>query len=321
MNLLEINDLALSFPSTDGRIRVIDGIHLSIEPGQTHCLVGESGCGKSLTARAILNLLPPTAQIERGAIHFNGTNLLTCSKRELRTIRGGDIGTIFQDPMNSLNPVFTCGDQVRESLQIHRGYTPREAQKKTVELFDLVRIPSPELRTRQYPHELSGGMRQRVMIAMALACEPKLLIADEPTTALDVTVQDRILSVLSTLRKELNIAILFITHDLGVVSRIGDVTTVLYAGRNCEYGATESLLKKPLHPYTQGLLRAVPRLTTHAEELLPIPGSIADAPLGAQACLFASRCPHCMAQCSEATPREVLTQGHRVSCVLYEEEK
>ncbi|MGM0461766.1 MAG: ABC transporter ATP-binding protein [Fibrobacterota bacterium] len=317
MNLLEIKNLRISFGSSRPRMKAVDGLSLSIKKGEIHCLVGESGCGKSVTAQSILRLISPPGRIDSGEILYNNKNILTWDASRMRAFRGSEVGMIFQDPMNSLNPVYTCGNQVAEPLITHRGYTTKQARTRVRELFELVHIEDPAVRIDQYPHELSGGMRQRVMIAMAMACNPALLIADEPTTALDVTVQAQILAVLRDLQKRLGVSILFITHDLGIVSQIAHTTTVLYAGRNCESGATQDILQTPLHPYTQGLLQAIPRLNPNPSRLIPIKGAIEDSEKGAEKCLFENRCPHAMDICRQKKPRISYRGKRALHCFLY----
>lgn len=259
--LLQVDDLRTYFETPTGTVRAVDGVTLTVSRGRTVAVVGESGCGKTLTALSILRLLPPAGRIAGGRILFEGRDLLRLSPHELRAVRGDRIAMVFQEPMASLNPLLTIEQQVGEGLRLHRRFSRRAARERAVALLRRVGLPAPEQRCREYPHQLSGGMRQRVMIAAALACEPELLIADEPTTALDVTVQAQILALLAGLQRERGMAMLFITHDLGVVARIADEVCVMYAGRLVERGPTAALLSAPRHPYTQALLRSLPRLT------------------------------------------------------------
>ena len=266
--LLELRDLVTVFDTADGVARAVDGVSFSIDRGETLGVVGESGCGKSVTALSILRLVPePPGRIESGSVLFQGVDLLHMSEPELRAIRGNEIAMIFQEPMTSLNPVFTVGFQVAEALRLHRGLGKREAESEAVRMLELVEIPDAESRARDFPHQLSGGMRQRVMIAMALSCTPSLLIADEPTTALDVTIQAQILELLGELQQRLGMALLLITHDLGVVAERADRVMVMYAGRVVEQGPADSVLASPRHPYTRGLIASQPRLGATGERL------------------------------------------------------
>jgi len=299
--LLEVDELSVRFPAAEP----VRKLSFSVEEGQTLAIVGESGSGKSLTALALMQLLPRSARIPNGKIRFAGHDLLTLSEREMRQVRGRDIGMIFQEPMTSLNPVLTIGAQIREVLRLHEGLSAKAAQARAVELLDLVRIPDPQRRVKDYPHQLSGGMRQRVMIAVAVACNPKLLIADEPTTALDVTIQAQVLDLIDQLRRKLSMAVILITHDLGVVGQWADNVVVMYAGRKVEEALPGSLLEQPLHPYTRGLLAASPRLNGGEHyrhtRLREIPGSIVSA-VGEKGCPFRPRCPLARASCGEAVP-------------------
>lgn len=303
MALLEIDDLVTVFDGPHGTVAAVDGISLQVEAGETVCLVGESGCGKTLTALSILRLLPPTARIARGSIHFDGRDLASLDAAALRAVRGAQIAMIFQEPMASLNPVFPIGDQIGESLRVHRGLSRRQARQRAAELLELVEIPEPETRLDAYPHQLSGGMRQRVMIASALACEPRLLIADEPTTALDVTIQAQILDLLANLQRQFGMAILLVTHDLGIVAERGERAAVMYAGRIVECGRVDALFGAPRHPYTQGLLRALPRVgAAQAERLETIPGIVPDPWNRPSGCRFRDRCPRAEADCAAHDP-------------------
>jgi peptide/nickel transport system ATP-binding protein len=277
--LLAIEDLQTHFFTRDGVVRAVDGVSYAVEAGETLAVVGESGCGKSVTALSILRLVPsPPGRIVGGAIRFEGVDLLQIGEGEMRRIRGNEISMIFQEPMTSLNPVLTVSRQITETLILHQGLRARAAAARAIEMLRLVRIPEPERRARQYPHELSGGMRQRVMIAMALACHPKLLIADEPTTALDVTIQAQILDLMRELKSEIGAAIILITHDLGVVAEMAQRVVVMYAGRKVEEAPVGDLFRRPQHPYTLGLLASVPRLGTTLGRADPGYGSVAARP-------------------------------------------
>ena len=324
--LLEIKDLVTAFHTAEGRLPAVDGVSLSIERGQTLGLVGESGCGKSVTAMSTLRLVASPGRIESGSILFTtegeSIDLVSASEKQLRNVRGGRIGMIFQEPMTSLNPVFTIGDQIAEVVQLHRRVTRSEARTRALEMLHLVRVADPEQRLDAYPHQLSGGMRQRVMIAIALACEPELIIADEPTTALDVTIQAQILDLLSDLRSRLGTAVLLITHDLGVVAETCDSVAVMYAGKIVEQASAAELFRHPLHPYTIGLLQSRPDLDNRdSGPLATIPGMVPppqDFPSG---CRFHPRCSYAtVPQCSSESPllREVIP-GHFVRCHFAEE--
>jgi len=322
-HLLEVNNLQTHFPTRAGLVRAVDGVSFYLDRGELLGLVGESGCGKSITALSIMRLIAPPGKIVGGEISFDGKNLLKLSDSEMRAIRGDDIAMIFQDPMTSLNPVFTVGEQIAEALRLHRKLSRKAAREAAIEAMREVSIPDPARRIKDYPHQLSGGMRQRVMIAMALACDPKLLIADEPTTALDVTMQAQILELLNELRKNRELAVLLITHDLGVVAEVADRVAVMYTGRIVEESPVEELFARPRHPYTEGLLRSVPKLTSataaKAERLETIEGTVpspTDLPPG---CHFAPRCPYRMPRCTaEEIPLYNLEGGVRVRCVLFD---
>lgn len=314
MALLEIENLSVSFPQEEKRFTAVKGISLSVDAGETHCLVGESGCGKSVTSMAILNLILEPGTIDTGTIRFNGESLLDKSPEAMRRLRGNSIAMIFQDPMNSLNPVYRCGEQVAEAIRLHRKLSPQAAMKEAVKLFHQVKIPDPEKRVKQYPHELSGGMRQRVMIAMALACEPKLLIADEPTTALDVTVQAQILSLIAELQKKYKMAVLFITHDLGVVAQIADRVSVLYAGNVVESGFVKEIFSAPKHPYTIGLMGAIPQIGKEESSLTAIKGTVPEPGTEIDGCYFYDRCPNRKEQCKEAAPQTEGDVTHSYAC-------
>lgn len=314
--LLDVNGLSVGFHSDDGVFRAVDHMSFAVRKGESVCIVGESGCGKSVTSLAIMGLLNiPPAEVT-GEVLFEGENLLELSREEMRQIRGNQIAMIFQEPMTSLNPVFTCGYQIAEALIQHEGMNKKEARDRAIELMRLVGIPSPEKRVDNYPHQLSGGMRQRVMIAMALACSPKLLIADEPTTALDVTIQAQIMQLLRELKEKLDMALILITHDMGVVAQMAEWVIVMYAGQEVERADVRTIFKNPLHPYTVGLLDSVPKLTgTAGEPLKTIEGTVPgmfDMPKG---CHFAPRCKFCTERCMNEVPDFVdVGGGHMVRC-------
>jgi peptide/nickel transport system ATP-binding protein len=323
-HLLEIKNLQTHFPTRSGLVRAVDDVSFHIDDGELLALVGESGCGKSITALSVMRLISSPGKIAGGEITFNGENLLAATEERMREIRGDDIAMIFQDPMTSLNPVYTVGEQIGEALRLHRKLSRKLAREATIEAMREVAIPDPSRRVDDYPHQLSGGMRQRVMIAMALACDPKLLIADEPTTALDVTIQAQILELLNELRRTRELGVLLITHDLGVVAEVADRVAVMYTGRIVEQSPVEELFARPKHPYTEGLLRSVPKLTAEhvakAERLETIEGVVpspTDLPTG---CHFAPRCPHRMPRCTTegAIPLYDLENDVRVRCVLYD---
>jgi len=321
--LLSVRDLRVSFPAGAASVAAVDGLSFRIDPGEVFALVGESGCGKSLTALSILGLQPPAARRSAEILAFKDRDLTTLPDEELRAVRGREIAMIFQEPMTSLNPVFTVGDQIGEMLETHLGLSPRETRIRTVELLRQVNIPEPEERLRSYPHQLSGGLRQRVMIAMALACNPSLLIADEPTTALDVTIQAQILHLLTELRNGRDLGLLFITHDLGVVAQVADRVMVMYAGVAMEETRVDRLFAEPRHPYTRGLLRSLPRDRRH--RLDPIRGSVPPPGHLPAGCRFGPRCPHVEDVCRDGEPvwREMADTpagvSHRVRCVRAEE--
>jgi peptide/nickel transport system ATP-binding protein len=315
--LLEIENLKVIFHGDRGSAtHAVDGLDLTIGRGQTLGLVGESGCGKTVTALSVMGLLPKVSAEVSGRIRFDRAELLSLSDREMRNLRGDRLAMIFQEPMTSLNPSYSIGEQIAESLIRHRGLSRGEARARTIELLRLVKIPSPEQRVDDYPHRLSGGMRQRAMIALALACDPELLIADEPTTALDVTIQAQILALMRDLKTSTGIAIILITHDLGVVAEICDHVAVMYAGEIVEYAPVDALFAAPQHPYTIGLLGSIPRLNAKAEELAAIEGmvpSMAELPAG---CRFAPRCPFVREPCRQASPPlAVVGPGHRSRCI------
>ena len=318
--LMEVNNLRIELTTRDGTAPVIDGLTFSLYEGETLSFVGESGCGKSMTALALMGLLPEkVSQITAGSISFNGKDVTHASADTLNAMRGNDISMIFQEPMTSLNPVFTIGEQIAEVLRHHKGASQDEGVKLAIELLDQVRIPEAHRRVNNYPHELSGGQRQRVMIAMALACSPRLLIADEPTTALDVTVQAQIFDLLDELQKERNTAIMLITHDMGVVAEMAERMIVMYAGRKIEEGPVDEVLQHPAHPYTQGLIACVPHLLVSIEQerhpLLEVPGVVPSlSQFGQNRCLFADRCSRFTDKCLNQRPAEEKWQDRSVSC-------
>ena len=309
-SLLELRNLRVDFRINDAWVHAVDGVSLTINAGETLCLVGESGCGKSVTALSITRLLPvPPARYDGGEVLVDGREVLTLSNAELRSIRGGVVGYVFQEPGASLNPVLRVGDQIREALQIHRPERATDAE--VVRLLKLVGIPAPESRARDYPHQLSGGMQQRVMIAMALAPEPKLLIADEPTTALDVTIQAQILELLLDLKHRLGMAILLITHNLGIVGDLADRVAVMYAGQVVELAPARDLLRRPLHPYTRALMRSVPELGHVVPRLSAIPGTVPGLGNWPKGCRFAPRCPIARPECAEKLPELIEVEAGR----------
>ncbi|MGN8645797.1 ABC transporter ATP-binding protein [Gracilibacillus sp. HCP3S3_G5_1] len=316
--ILDIKDLRTSFLLEDFEVKAVDGVSFKLPKGKTIGIVGESGSGKSITAMSILQLLDKPGKIVGGEINFKGRDLTKLSEKEIRDIRGNEISMIFQEPMTSLNPVYTIGQQIRETLKVHQGLDKHNGTKKAIELLSLVGIPSPEQRVNQYPHQLSGGMRQRVMIAMALACNPELLIADEPTTALDVTIQAQILELIKDLQQELGMSVIMITHDMGVVAETCDYVAVMYGGKVVEYQDVKSIFKSPKHPYTVGLLNSIPRHDTDIDELEPIKGNVPspkDMPAG---CSFAPRCPFATALCDKELPSlDTQSDGGEVRCWIY----
>ena len=314
--VVEVEGLRTSFHGDDGIGLAVDGVSFSLYKGETLGLVGESGCGKSVTALSVMRLVrEPPGRIEAGRIAVNGRDLTALSEQEMCRIRGDEVAMIFQEPMSSLNPVLTCGYQIMEAVMLHQDASRAEARERAVEMLKLVGIPAPEQRIDEYPHQLSGGMRQRIMIAMALSCNPDVLIADEPTTALDVTIQAQILELLQRLQEELDMAVLLITHDLGVVAEVADRVAVMYAGRIVETAATAELFASPRHPYTRGLLRSIPGLEEERERLDIIPGAVPDARGIPAGCAFHPRCPLADDNCRRRRPRaEEAAPGHLVSC-------
>jgi peptide/nickel transport system ATP-binding protein/oligopeptide transport system ATP-binding protein len=322
-HLLEVKNLMTQFPTRAGVVRAVDGVSFHVGEGELLGLVGESGCGKSITALSVMRLIGAPGRIVGGEIWFGGENLLAASDARMRAIRGDDIAMIFQDPMTSLNPVYTVGEQIAEALRLHRNLNRKQAREAAIDAMREVAIPDPGRRVDDYPHQLSGGMRQRVMIAMALACDPRLLIADEPTTALDVTIQAQILELIDELRRTRNLAVLLITHDLGVVAEVADRVAVMYTGRIVEESPVEELFARPKHPYTEGLLRSVPKLTAaeakKAVRLSTIEGTVPKPTNLPEGCHFAPRCPHRMPRCTEGDlPLYQLDGGVSVRCVLYD---
>ena len=320
--LLHIKDLFTWFYTLEGIVKAVDGVSIDLDEGESLGLVGESGCGKTMTALSIMRLVAsPPGRIVQGEITLEGEDLTKLSEAAMRTIRGKSISMIFQEPMTSLNPVLTIGFQISEAILTHQKLEKREAIKAAVEMLHLVGIPSPDKRVSEYPHQLSGGMRQRVMIAMALACRPKLLIADEPTTALDVTIQAQILDLMLKLKEEMGTAILLITHNLGVIAEMVERVVVMYAGRALEMANVVDLFKEPLHPYTQGLLQSIPRvdkdIDKHTHPLREIPGNVPSLLALPRGCKFRARCPHSFDRCErEEPPMEVQKSGHWVRCWL-----
>ncbi len=314
--LLEIKGLKTHFFTEDGTVKAVDGVTFEVGHGETLGVVGESGCGKSITSLSVMRLIERPGKIVEGEILLNGENLLTRSDEEMQDIRGDQVSMIFQEPMTSLNPVFTCGDQISEAVQQHTGASSREGWDRAVEMLGLVGIPDPQRRAKEYPHQLSGGMRQRVMIAMALSTNPDLLIADEPTTALDVTIQAQILELMRSLRQKNRMAIMLITHDLGVVAEMADQVVVMYAGKVVERGDVRTIFGTPHHPYTQGLLHSIPRLDERVGRLEVIKGTVPSPYNLPTGCLFKRRCPRRMPVCDVAPPYRVVTDGHLSRCWL-----
>jgi len=319
-HLLEVRNLCTYFHTEEGLGKAVDGVSFELRRGETLGLVGESGCGKSVSALSVMRLIPqPPGQIESGEILFAGRDLLRLSEEEMCRVRGDEIAMIFQEPMTSLNPVLTCGFQITESVILHQGVSKQEARNRAIEMLRLVGIPAPEQRVDEYPHQLSGGMRQRVMIAMALSCNPQLLIADEPTTALDVTIQAQILELLQRLQEELKMAVLMITHDLGVIAEVADRVAVMYAGQVVEYASTRDLFNSPQHPYTRGLMQSVPRLDESRERLDIISGIVPDAREFPEGCRFAPRCPLAEDRCRSASVElRALSEEHLGRCLKME---
>ncbi|QKG83765.1 ABC transporter ATP-binding protein [Kroppenstedtia pulmonis] len=318
-NLLEVRDLHVSFDTYNGEVQSVRGVSFTVAKGETLAIVGESGCGKSVTSQSIMRLIPePPGRIKSGEVRFEGKDLTRLRDKDMEEIRGKEIAMIFQDPMTSLNPTMTVGRQITEGLVKHQGLSKEEARRKAVEMLEMVGIPSPRSRIKQYPHQFSGGMRQRVMIAIALACSPKLLIADEPTTALDVTIQAQILEIMKDLQKKLDTSIVLITHDLGVVAEMADRVVVMYAGKVMETGTVEEIFYRSRHPYTWGLMESVPRLDlSRGQNLTPIKGTPPDLLNPPQGCPFAGRCQHAMKICKIELPETTdCSDTHQVACWL-----
>ena len=320
-NLIEVKNLKTFFKTEAGIVKAVNDVSFKVKKGETVCVVGESGCGKSITAMSIMGLVSKdTGFNDGGQILFENKDLLKATDAEMRSIRGKDIAMIFQEPMSSLNPTFTIGFQVMEPLILHEGLDKKTARKRAIGLLEEVGIPRADEIVDCYPHELSGGMRQRVMIAMGLACKPKLLIADEPTTALDVTIQAQILDLMRKIKSDLNTSILLITHDLGVVAEMADYVVVMYAGKVVEEGGVMEIFKNPSHPYTKGLLKSKPIITERKEELYSIPGQVPN-PVGIpDSCYFSERCEYCKPECKNTIPHlRLIEDNHKVACWLYEE--
>ena len=321
--ILRVENLETTFYTDEGVVPAVEDLSFTLDAGETLAIVGESGCGKTVTSLSILRLISwPPGKITNGHIYYKDTDLLTISEKEMRSIRGNDISMIFQEPMTSLNPVFTIGHQIMESLQFHQNMSKEQARQRAIEMLSLVGIHTPEKCINDYPHQLSGGMRQRVMIAMALACNPRILIADEPTTALDVTIQAQILRLMIDLKEKTNTSIILITHDLGIVAQIAQRVMVMYAGESVETADVKSVFKNPLHPYTVGLLESLPKINRDQEKLYNIRGTVPspkDYPAG---CRFSPRCDHCQDKCrNEKPPLIDLGDGRQVRCWLYAEEE
>ena len=320
MTLLKVEDLTIKFKSRQGVVKAVDNLNFELAQGRSLGIVGESGSGKSVTSLTIMGLLQNANTEITGSIDFNGLDLLKLSPREMRKIRGNSISMIFQEPMTSLNPLHTCGKQIMEPILIHqKDVSKQEAKKQTIELLRMVGIPSPEQRFHEYPHQMSGGMRQRIMIAIALACNTKLLIADEPTTALDVTIQAQILDLMNSLKKKRNMSIIMITHDLGVVKEMCEEVVVMYTGQIVEKSPTELVFADPLHPYTKGLLNAIPKISSKVERLEAIEGSVPDALNMPRGCSFHPRCKFATERCKlESPPLFQLEDGREVKCFIYD---
>jgi dipeptide transport system ATP-binding protein len=316
--VLEVKDLHVSFTTYGGEVKAVRGVSFDLHKGETLAIVGESGCGKSVTSQSIMRLIPePPGRITQGSVLFKGKDLTKLSEPDMRKIRGADISMIFQDPMTALNPTLAVGDQIMEGIIQHKKVSKAEAKKQAVEMLNLVGIPSPDERLKQYPHQFSGGMRQRIVIAMSLVCQPEVLIADEPTTALDVTIQAQILNLFKDIQKRTGVSIIIITHDLGVVAQVADRVAVMYAGKIVEGGNRREIFYRGEHPYTKGLLNSVPRLDLEDEELVPITGSPPDLFSPPVGCAFAARCEYAMEVCERVYPmKTTLSEEHHVECWL-----
>ncbi|WP_144637090.1 ABC transporter ATP-binding protein [Bordetella genomosp. 13] len=313
--LVEVEDLSVRFVSRDMNVPVVNGVSFSLAQGEVLCLLGESGSGKSVTLRALMRLLPPTAQLS-GKVHVGGVDVLNLPRKKLPDIRGSLISMIFQEPLTALDPVYTIGQQIAETVVRHDGVSHRDGMRRALELLELVQIPSAARRLAAYPHELSGGLRQRAMIALALSCRPKLLLADEPTTALDATVQIQVLLLIRELQRELGMATIFVTHDLGVACEVSDKVAVMYAGRFAETGSIEDIMDRAAHPYTQGLLRSTVSGDDREQDLVPIPGAPPDLTALPPGCTFAPRCPSHRPECDAGVPAMAGLGAHRARCVL-----
>ncbi len=319
--VLEIKDLSITFMQNKEETRVVDSIRFDVHKGEVLGIVGESGCGKSVTSLSIMGLLPKKSSKLTGEVLFQGKDLLQLSEKSLRKMRGNDIAMVFQEPMTSLNPLFKIGNQLEESLRVHQDLTKKQAKERVIQILRLVGLPRPEELYDEYPHQLSGGMRQRVMIAMAMICDPKVLIADEPTTALDVTIQAQILKLMKDLNQKLETSIVFITHDLGVVAEMCDRVMVMYAGQVVEEGSVLAIFKNPKHPYTKGLMKSVPDIRNKNERLYSISGQVPRPGTVQKGCLFAGRCEYAMAEClEESPPLYRLQNSHQSRCFLAREE-
>ena len=316
--ILEIKDLCVEFQTVEGTVHAVDHLNYTLHKGEKLGIVGESGSGKSVSSLAMMQLIPnPPGRITRGEILYHGRDLVKTSEKEMQKIRGNEISMIFQEPMTSLNPIIKCGKQIAESLQLHRGMKKKEAMEEAVRMMRAVGIANPEVRAHEYPHQMSGGMRQRVMIAMALACQPQILIADEPTTALDVTIQAQILDLIRDLNENLGTSVVFITHDLGVVSELCDTVIVMYTGHIVEQAPVKELFEDPKHPYTKGLLHAIPRITKERDPLETIEGMVPNPTEHIEGCSFSPRCPYATEQCRKAEPPMKTIDGHLVRCWQY----
>ncbi|SHF73526.1 ABC transporter ATP-binding protein [Ornithinibacillus halophilus] len=321
--ILELNELHTHFFTDNGEIPAVDGVSLSVNKGEVVGIVGESGCGKSVTSLSIMQLIPqPPGKIVSGEINFKGENLANSSNKRMKQIRGNEISMIFQEPMTSLDPLFTIGNQLREAIQLHNKMSKKEASDRALDMLEMVGIPRPKEVLSEYPHQLSGGMRQRVMIAMAMSCDPEILIADEPTTALDVTIQAQILDLMKKLNQEKDTAIMLITHDLGVVAEICDRVVVMYSGQVVEEGTTREILKDPKHPYSQGLIKSLPKIHEREQKLYSIPGTVPKPKMGVKGCRFAQRCPMAFERCFQEDPELYPLENNRRSrCFLYDDAK
>ncbi|WP_154991530.1 ABC transporter ATP-binding protein [Priestia megaterium] len=319
--IIRIKNLHVQFSTYGGQVQAVRGVSFDLHKGETLAIVGESGCGKSVTSQSIMRLIPtPPGRITRGSILFKDQDLTKLSEKKMRDIRGADISMIFQDPMTALNPTLRVGEQIAENIMQHENISKEKAKEKAFEMLELVGIPNPKERLKQYPHEFSGGMRQRIVIAMALVCNPEVLIADEPTTALDVTIQAQILELFKDIQQKTDVSIVLITHDLGVVAQVADRVAVMYAGKIVEIGTRRDIFYTPQHPYTKGLLRSVPRLDLYESELVPIAGSPPDLFAPPSGCSFAPRCPYVMEVCDRMYPTSTkLKESHQVHCWLQDE--